>query len=131
VVGPSLAVALGCLASGLATSHASVLNRFTVSPTIVSRGQKVKFAGSGWTLTEYCRQTVTLTLKRALPLKALPIATVRLGAGVRSAGTFRVVWAVPHSVHRGIRTVLATRLCHSGKNGAAVLVTRAAALTVR
>ena len=126
-----LAVALACLALGLVRAHASMLNRFAVSPTTVSRGQKVTLAGSGWTLTEYCRPTVTLTLKRALPLKPLPIATVKLGVGVTMAGTFRVTWTVPRSVHSGIRKLVATRRCQSGKNGGTILITRVAALTVR
>jgi hypothetical protein len=130
-VGAALAAASGCLALGLATAHASTLNRFTVSPTTVSRGQKVKLAGSGWTLIEYCRPTVTLTLERALPLKPLLIATVKLGVGVATAGTFTVTWTVPRSVHSGQRTLVATRRCESGKTGATVLITRSATLTVR
>jgi hypothetical protein len=102
----------------------------TVSPRKARRGQAVMLRGSGWYVIEFCAPRVTLTLRRSPPLAPLLIARVPLRTGARTSGTFSASWTVPRSVHRGRRTILAKQRCHSGRTGAALLVTRSSTLLV-
>jgi hypothetical protein len=97
-----------------AVAQAATPITVTASPKTVSRGQKV-----------------TLTLKRSLPFGALPIATVNLRTAPKTSGTFSTSWVVPASVHSGLRTIVATQRCESGKNGSLVLITRSTTVRVR
>jgi hypothetical protein len=102
----------------------------TVSPRTTRRGQAVKLRGAGWYVIEFCAPRVTLTLRRSPSLGPLLIARVPLRTGVRTSGTFSTSWIVPRSAHRGLRTILATQHCKSGRTGATVLVTRSTTIRV-
>ena len=102
----------------------------TATPGSVARGQVVTVRGAGWGVIEFCRPRVTLTLQRSLPLKALVIGRANLRTGPTTSGTFTTTWTVPRSIHRGLRTIVVTQRCESGKNGALVLITRTAAVSV-
>jgi len=126
-----LAVLVASCVFAATVAQASAAIRVVVSPTTASRGQTVTLRGAGWGVIEYCRPSVTLTLERPLPLKPLLIATVKLGTAPTTSGTFATRWKVPLSVQSGLRTLVATQRCESGKNGAPVLITRSTALRIR
>lgn len=119
-----------CLLLG-AVAQASTPISVTASPKTVSRGQRVTFAGSGWGVIEFCKPQVTLTLRRSPPLSPLVIANVNLRTAPKTSGTFGTSWTVPRTVHSGLRTIVATQHCESGKNGATVLITRSTRMRVR
>jgi hypothetical protein len=114
-----------------AVAQAATPISVTASPKTVSRGQRVTLRGSGWGVIEFCKARVTLTLKRSLPFGPLPIATVNLRTAPKTSGTFSTSWVVPTSVHSGLRTIVATQRCESGKNGSLVLITRSTTVRVR
>jgi hypothetical protein len=114
-----------------AVAQAATPITVTASPKTVSRGQRVTFGGSGWGVIEFCKPRVTLTLQRSLPLTALVISNVNLRTGPKTSGTFTTSWIVPRTVHSGVRTIVATQHCESGRNGAAVLITRSTTVRVR
>ena len=101
-----------------------------VAPATVARGHVVRLRGAGWGVIEFCKLRVTLTLKRTPPLKPLLIATVTLATSPKTSGTFATSWRVPQSVHPGLRTIVATQLCESGKNGAPNPIVRSTTLHV-
>jgi hypothetical protein len=99
--------------------------------TPISRGQTVRISGSGWAVIEFCTPRVSIALARSAPLRPLAIATVDLRTGPTDSGTFATTWRVPASVHGGLRTIVATQRCESGKNGAVHFVSRTTAVRVR
>ena len=131
-VRPVVAVLLASSVVALASAaHAATPISVTVSPKSVSSGHAVTIRGSGWGVIEFCKARVTLTLERSRPLSALPIATGKLRTAPAVSGTFSASWVVPRTVHSGLRTVVATQHCESGKNGAPVLIVRRAPVRVR
>ena len=102
-----------------------------VSPRTVAHGQTLKISGSGWAVIEFCKPRVTLTLERSAPVQPLGIATVALRTGATDTGTFSTTWTVPASVRGGLRTIVATQRCESGKNGSIHLVTRSTTVRVK
>ena len=123
--------ALAAGATGAQLSDAAAPIRVTATPPAVARGGRVTIRGSGWGVIEFCKPRVTLTLRRAAPLAPLAIATVPLRTAAATSGTFATTWTVPLAVHSGLRTIVATQRCESGKNGAVNLVTRTTPLRVR
>jgi len=123
---PSLVVLLAATAVALGAAPI----RVNATPSTVARGQKLTLGGSGWGVIEYCKPRVTLTLRRAAPLPDLPIATAKLRTDPLHSGTFSASWLVPATVHPGVRTIVATQRCESGKNGGAVLVRRSTRVRV-
>ena len=126
-----LATAVAFLLAGTALVGAATAISLSTSPRVAARGESVTLRGAGWAVIEFCAPRVTLTLSRAAPFGPLPIATVRLRTGARNSGTFALTWRVPPGVHSGPRTIVATQRCTSGKDGSAVLVSRATTLRVR
>ena len=114
-----------------AVAQAATPISVTASPKTVSRGHGVTFRGSGWGVIEFCKPHVTLSLRRSPPLSPLIIANVSLRTAPKTSGTFGTSWTVPRTVHSGLRTISATQHCESGKNGAAVLITRSTTIRVR
>lgn len=123
--------ALATGAAGAQLSDAAAPIRVTASPPAVSRGARVTIRGSGWGVIEFCKPRVTLTLRRSVPLAPLAIATVPLRTAAATSGTFATTWKVPLTVHSGLRTIVATQRCESGKNGAVNLITRTTSLRVK
>jgi hypothetical protein len=119
-----------CLVLG-AVAQAATPITVTASPNTVSRGHRVTLAGAGWGVIEFCKPRVTLSLRRSAPLTALVIATVNLRTAPKTSGSFGTSWTVPRTVHSGLRTIVATQRCESGKNGATVLITRSTSIRVR
>jgi hypothetical protein len=128
---PAVWAALAAIAAGAQITDAAAPIRVTASPPAVSRGARVSIRGSGWAVIEFCKPRVTLTLRRSAPLAPLAIATVNLRTGPTTSGTFAASWMVPRTVHTGLRTIVATQRCESGKNGSVNLVTRTTSLRVR
>ena len=126
--GPVAALSLCLVAVALASATPISV---TASPRTASRGQTVTLRGAGWGVIEYCRPRVSLALARSAPLRALPIATVNLRTGPKNSGTFSTTWTIPRSVHSGLRRIVATQRCESGKNGSLLLISRATAIRVR
>ena len=114
-----------------AVAQAATPIRVTASPQTVSHGQKVSLRGSGWGVIEFCRPRVTLMLARPAPSGALPIATVNLLTGPTTSGSFSTSWTVPATVRSGLRTIIATQRCESGKNGSVRLITRTTTIRVK
>ena len=112
-------------------AYAATPIKVTVSPHTASHGQRVTLRGSGWGVIEFCTSRVTLTLKRAAPLKPLPVATVKLRTGATNSGTFSTTWALPASVHTGTRLIVATQTCESGKNGSPHPIIRTTTIRVK
>ena len=119
-----------CLLLGAVAQAATPIS-VTASPKTVSGGQTVTLRGSGWGVIEFCKPHVTLSLRRSPPLTALVIANVSLRTAPKTSGTFGASWTVPRTVHSGLRTIIATQHCESGKNGATVLITRSTTIRVR
>jgi hypothetical protein len=124
-------VVLAAGAAGAALSDAAAPIRVTASPPAAARGARVTIRGSGWGVIEFCKPRVTLTLRRSAPLAPLAIATVPLRTAAATSGTFATTWTVPLTVHSGLRTIVATQRCESGKNGAVNLITRTTSLRVK
>ena len=120
----SLCLVAGALAAARQISVAA-------SPSAASRGQTVTLRGAGWGVIEFCRPRVSLALVRSAPLGALAIATVGLRTDPKRSGTFATTWTIPRSVHSGLRTIVATQRCESGRDGSPVLITRATTVRVR
>jgi len=123
---PALVVFLA--AAAVAAGAAPI--RVDATPRSVAHGQRLVLRGSGWGVIEYCKPRVTLALRRAAPLRDLPIATANLRTDPLQSGTFRTSWIVPATVHPGVRIIVATQHCESGKDGRAVLVTRSTRVRV-
>lgn len=126
------AAALGVLCVVVAAlAQAATPIQLTASPHIASRGQTVRLRGSGWGVIEFCKPRVTLMLARSAPLKPLAIATVKLRTGLTNSGTFSTSWTISATVHSGLRTIVATQRCESGKNGSIHLITRTTTVRVK
>lgn len=126
------AAALGALYVVVAApAQAATPIQVTASPHIASRGQAVRLSGSGWGVIEFCKPRVILTLARSAPLKPLALATVKIRTGARNSGTFSTLWAIPATVHRGLRTIVASQRCESGKDGSINLITRTTTVRVK
>jgi len=123
-------LAVSCLLLAAVAPAATPIS-VSASPTTVSRGQKVTLRGSGWGVIEFCKPRVQLSLRRSPPLRPLVIATVNLQTATKTSGTFGTSWTVPRTVSSGLRTIVATQHCESGKNGATVLITRSTPIRVR
>jgi len=123
-------LALGSAALLAAGACAATPITVSAAPSSVAPGQRVTLRGAGWGVIEFCTPRVTLALARSVPLPALHIRTVALRTRGAASGTFSTSWRVPSTVHGGVRRVVATQHCESGKNGAPRLIVRSTTVRV-
>lgn len=116
----ALSLITGTFALAPAALGAGIKRRISATPSTVRFGHVQTVVGHQWTVNEFCRRTVRLTLRSGT--KTVDLGTAR----VRDSGTFTRHWTPRRgTVAAGAWQLQATLRCESGKDGSTIYARRA------